>query len=167
MTRKAYPLLIAGLFVVLTCIPQTAPAADGFELLSIQEAKELQLDDAEWEAGSMPKSFGYGIGPKIIFESPQVQETDKGLLIDSPSQMDLLVLFKDGIYPVDMETLHIKAKKGWFSKNLTKRLQPYLHGKSLKAENVKIPSGRFKLEIKVSDKDGNESLQEYLCEIRE
>lgn len=167
MIRKMCLSLVAGLVVCLALIPQMSFAEDGFMLLSVQEAKELQLDDAEWEEGGMPKSFGFGIGPKIIFESPQVEETDKGLIIASPSQMDLLVVFRDGVSPVDMETLNIKAKKGWFSKNLTKRLQPYLHGQSLKAENVKIPSGRFKLEIKVSDHKGNESLQEYLCEIRD
>lgn len=166
MIRKAYYILVAALVVSMALIPQTAPA-DDFMLLSFEEAKELTLDDAEWEKGGTPKSLGFGVGPKIVFESPSVKETDKGMLISSPSQMDLLVLFKDGISPVDMETLNIKAKKGWFSKNLTKRLEPYLLGPSIRANNVKIPSGRFKLEIKVADKDGNESIQEYLCEIRD
>lgn len=155
------------LFVSLMCLPVYLQAANTFMLFSLEEANELRLDDAEWEEGGQPKAIGFGVGPKIIFESPVVKETDKGLLIDAPSQMDLLVVFRDGVSPVDMETLEIRARKGWFSKNLTKRLQPYLEGKSIKAENVKIPSGRFKLEIKVADAAGNESLQEYLCEIRD
>ncbi len=167
MIRKAYFIFVAALALSLTLIPQTTSAEDGFMLLSFEEAKELNLDETEWDKGSMPKSLGFGIGPKIVFENPTIKETDKGMLIDSPSQMNLLVLFEDGISPVDMSTLEIKAKKGWFSKSLTKRLKPYLHGNSLKAENVKIPSGRFKLEIAVADKDGNESIQEYLCEIRD
>jgi len=167
MIRKAYHILVAALILGILVVPGAPLAEDAFMLLSFDEAQELQLDDAEWAKGGMPKSLGHGIGPKIVFESPMVKETDKGLLIDSPSQMDLVVLFKDGISPVDMETLNIKAKKGWFSKSLTKRLEPYLLGQSIRANDVKIPSGRFKLEIKVADKDGNESIQEYLCEIRE
>lgn len=167
MTKQICALLIAAMAVLVLAYPQTIPAGDAFSLLSVEEAKELQLGDAEWEAGAIPKSAGLGIGPKIVFEAPEVQATDKGLLIDSPSTMSLLVVFKDNISPVDMKTLKIRARKGWFSKNLTDRLAPYLSGTSLKAENVKIPAGRFKLEIKIADTSGHESVQEYLCQIRE
>ncbi|QJB57055.1 hypothetical protein [Pseudodesulfovibrio sp. zrk46] len=167
MIWKASRLLIAAIIVCLTIVSQAILAGDGLMLLSMDEAKELRLEDEEWEKGGMPKALGYGIGPKIVFESPKVKETDKGLVIDSPSTMDLLVFFREGIAPVNMKSLNIKAKKGWFSKNLTKRLEPYLLGQSIRANNVKIPSGRFKLEIKVADDDGNESVQEYMCEIRD
>ncbi len=167
MIKKAYHVLVVALVIGMFIMPGSSTADDSFMLLSFEEAKELDLDDAEWDKGGIPKALGYGIGPKIIFERPTVKETDKGLLINSPSQMDLVVLFKDGISPVNMKTLKIKAKKGWFSKSLTKRLKPYLLGQSIRANDIKIPSGRFKLEIKVADKDGNESVQEYLCEIRD
>lgn len=167
MISKSYQIFVVLLVVSMFFVSQAIPSEKGFMLLSFDEAMELNLDDVEWEKGGMPKAIGYGVGPKIVFESPSVRETDKGLLIDSPSEMDLLVFFRDGIAPVDMNSLNIKAKKGWFSKNLTKRLKPYLLGQSIRANNVQIPSGRFKLEITVADKEGNTSMQQYMCEIRD
>lgn len=167
MVKKVSLSILAALVMAVLALPHPSMAAGGLELFSLEEAKELNLDEAEWEQGAMPKSLSFGVGPKIVFAMPLVQETDKGLLIDSPSKMSLLVQFEDGVSAVDMKTLKIKARKGWFSKNLTDRLTPYLEGNSLKAENVKIPSGRFKLEIKISDVSGHESIQEYLCEIRD
>jgi hypothetical protein len=157
----------ATLVLALVFLSDSVLATKGFMLLSPKEAHELQLDDMEWEKGVMPKSLGFGVGPQIFFKNPIVEETDKGLFINAPSEMDLLVIFEDGISPVDMNSLEIKARKGWFSKNLTKRLLPYINEKSIKADNVKIPSGRFKLEIKIADTAGNESVREYLCEIRD
>jgi len=167
MQKKTILFLIAAMVMTVMALPTASMAGGTLTLLSMDEAKELNMGDEEWSAATAPKAFPFGIGPKIIFETPKVAETEKGMVIVSPSQMSLLVVFKNGISPVDMSTLNIKASKGWFSKNLTKRLAPYLEGTALKAENVKIPSGRFKLEIKISDTDGNESMQEYLCEIRD
>lgn len=167
MVKKVSLSIFAVLVVAALALPQISLAAGGLELFSMEEAKELHLDEAEWEQGAMPKSLSFGVGPKIVFAMPMVKETDKGMLIDSPSEMSLLVQFEDGVSAVDMDSLNIKARKGWFSKNLTERLAPYLEGNSLKAENVKIPTGRFKLEIKISDVSGHESIQEYLCEIRD
>lgn len=160
--RRIHMLFIT---VLLALMAVPASAGEPFRLFSPEEAQELQLDDAEWEAGARPKSVGLGVGPKIEVKKPLVLETDKGLLIDAPTKLDLLVLFKDGVSAVDMASLNIKARKGWFSKNLTDRLKPYLLGQTILANDIEIPAGRFKLEISIADTGGNESIQEYLCEI--
>lgn len=167
MHRNARVITIGLILTLVLVLPVCVYSMQALTLLTFEEARELQLDDAEWEAGSIPKSVGIGIGPKIVFENPIVQTTDNGLLIASKSTMDLVILFEDGLSPVDMESLKVKARKGWFSKSLTKRLKPYLQGNSIRAEKVKIPSGRFKLEIKIADTSGTEVLQEYLCEIKD
>ncbi|WP_319581695.1 hypothetical protein [uncultured Pseudodesulfovibrio sp.] len=165
MLKTMHLFLAATLLTALLVMPSVSTAGS-LSLLSADEAQELALDDAEWEKGVASKGIGFGVGPKIVFESPEVENTDNGMVIKSPSQLSLLVVFKDGVAQVDMNTLNIRARKGWFSKNLTQRLAPYLEGNSIKAENVEIPSGRFKLEIKIADSKGNESIQEYLCEIQ-
>lgn len=164
MTKTMHFFLIAALLAVLA-VPSVSTAGP-LSLLSADEAKDLVLDDAEWNQGVASKGIGFGVGPKIVFESPQVRDTDGGLVIESPAKLSLLILFEDGIAKVDMHTLNIRARKGWFSKNLTDRLAPYLEGNAIRADNVEIPSGRFKLEIKIADAKGNESIQEYLCEIQ-
>ncbi|MGE4424374.1 MAG: hypothetical protein AB7D39_18890 [Pseudodesulfovibrio sp.] len=165
MNKTIHIFLAAALLAAVLAIPSVSVAGP-LSLLSAEEARDLALDDAEWQQGVASKGIGFGVGPKIVFESPEVKDTDNGQVIESSSKLSLLVLFKDGVAQVDMSTLNIRARKGWFSKNLTQRLAPYLEGNAIKADNVEIPSGRFKLEIKISDAKGNESVQEYLCEIK-
>lgn len=165
MKKTLHFFLVAALLAAVLAVPSMS-AAGSLSLFSADEAKDLTLDDAEWDKGVASKGIGFGVGPKIVFEAPEVKDTDNGQIIESPSKLSLLILFKDGIAQVDMKTLNIRARKGWFSKNLTERLAPYLDGNTIKADNVEIPSGRFKLEIKIADAQGNESVQEYLCEIQ-
>ncbi|EGB16114.1 hypothetical protein DND132_2911 [Pseudodesulfovibrio mercurii] len=165
MNKAIHIFLAASLLAVVLALPSISVAGP-LTLFSAEEAKDLALDDAEWAQGVASKGIGFGVGPKIVFETPSVKDTDNGLVIESPSRLRLLILFQDGVARVDMKTLNIRACKGWFSKNLTDRLAPYLEGNAIKADNVEIPSGRFKLEIKIADAKGNESIQEYLCEIQ-
>lgn len=162
-----YSLLSLALLCALVFSPSVGTADDGLALFSAEEAKELNLSDEEWEMGVAPKALNIGVGPKIVVLTPSPLMTEKGPTIKSKPQLSLLVNFKNGAFPVDMSTLTIKAKKGWFSKNLTKRLKPYLDGTTLKAESLKIPTGRFNLEVAISDSEGHETEQTYRCEINE
>ena len=53
-----------------------------------------------------------------------------------------------------MDSLQVRARKGFFRKSLTRRLKPYMRGTSIQAYNLQLPEGRFRLEIDIADRDG-------------
>ena len=67
--------------------------------------------------------------------------------------------------PVDMSSLHVVAKKGFFSKTLTSRLKPYVNGTTLAAKGVKIPKGKFFIEFTIADQKGSKTTESYLLKV--
>ncbi|HUU40718.1 MAG TPA: hypothetical protein VMW42_07250, partial [Desulfatiglandales bacterium] len=79
--------------------------------------------------------------------------------------MDLLIVFEQTSMPVDMSSLYVVAKKGFFSKTLTERLEPYVSGTTIDAKGVKIPKGKFLIEVTIADQDGFKTTGSYLLKV--
>ena len=127
--------------------------------LTEQEARELQLSDVEWD---MPPIVTRGVppGPVISISSPVLID-DKNPTLEGVSPLSLMVTFQENSAPVDMDSLEVTAKKGFFSKSLTDRVKPFVNGNSLEASGLKVPEGKFRIEILIADVQGNQTSMEY------
>jgi len=68
--------------------------------------------------------------------------------------------------PVDMGSLEVRAKKGFFSVSLTDRLKPYLRGATLEATAIKIPEGRFLIQVEIADRSGGRTVDTFRLEVK-
>jgi hypothetical protein len=134
-------------------------------LLTSQEAEQVRLSEAEWQSPSRTRSLPSG--PRILIQRPGITLTDAGPTIETNSPTDLIIFFEARRAPVNMDSLQVKAKKGLFAKSLTDRLRPYIEGMSLQAKQLKIPEGRFLIEIAIADRDGVETVETYHLHVRQ
>jgi Domain of unknown function (DUF4384) len=170
--KQAIPA--AGTFSTDTCFIVSHPisafqtegnAKQKLVLFSDLEAPKLNLTDEQW------RQFGlslreFPLGPRIIIQRPAVQDQSANLTIDTFSPVDLMIAFEENRAPVDMRSLQVIAKKGFFSKSLTALLRPYIQGNFLEAKGVEIPSGRFRIRISIADQKGTKTEKEYRLRIK-
>jgi hypothetical protein len=131
-------------------------------LLNAHEAKQLRLTEREWR--QVPRTRALSAGPIVVVQEPQLIVSDVPT-IDATTPIDFDVLFKPRASPVDMGSLDIEARKGFFAKSLTPMLKPYIHGTELQVQKADIPPGRFILEISIADQSGNTTTEIYRLEI--
>jgi hypothetical protein len=132
-------------------------------LFTPQEARQLHLTLREWQTVAMPRVLP--VGPQIVVRRPKVLPGDIPT-IEAQSPTDLDVIFEPRDAAVVMDSLDVKARKGFFSKSLTGLLRPYIRGDSIEVSNVEIPAGRFILDISIADVDGNTTDETYRLEVR-
>jgi len=137
----------------------------GFVLITSREAEQLRQTKKEWQV--IPRLRGVSPGPRILIENPKIRITEVGPTIETISPADLFVMFEANRAPVDMDSLQVKAKKGFFSKSLTDRLRPYIQGTTLKVKRAKMPKGRFTLQVSIADQEGAKTTEIYRLIVRE
>lgn len=131
--------------------------AESLELLTPEEANQLQLTDAELHKALPPviKHRSLSIGPKIDFKAPPTHEGPDGLtLVEMHGNSPLSIHFLQTLAEVDMNSLDVEAQKSLFSVSLTDRLKPYIHGNKLETKEIKIPAGQFNVVIRIADRVG-------------
>lgn len=166
---------LAGVSIPGQTQAQSVPELSrGLVLLTEEQAKKLHLTEEEaqnlwlmseeignlWQSGGIRKSIT-GSGPRIVFRNPGiVVQRDQIPLIETTVPFDLHIVFESaGAAEVDMNTLKIMAKKGfWPNIEYTKKLRPYVEGTTLQAESVKIPTGRFRIQIEIADQNQNKTI---------
>ena len=138
------------------------PKAGGILLFTPQEARELRLNDQDWQ--HLAKAREISAGPQIVVHQPEVMP---GAIptIETLSPTDLYVTFEPRHAPVRMDSLRVEARKGFFSKSLTELVGPYIHSNSVDMHQVEIPTGRFLLEISIADTNGNLTDATYRLEV--
>ncbi len=153
-------------------LPVVSPAADlqhsmkqGSFFFSAEEAELLRLSETEW---AMPiiETRGVSNGPRIDVLIPFIEDNSNPIL-KAISPLKLSIVFQENSYPVDMGSLEVVAKKGFFSKSLTDRVKPFVEGTTLKVSGLKIPSGKFKIQIVIADLQGNKTSSEYKLIIKD
>jgi hypothetical protein len=65
-----------------------------------------------------------------------------------------------------MDSLQVTASKWFFTKSLTALLRSYIRGTTLQGQEVKIPAGRFPLEIEIADVHGVKTVETYHVQVR-
>jgi hypothetical protein len=176
--RNVWPILFSVCFWFFSVSQAPSIEQDGLIFLTSQEAKQLQLTEEEWQQpiADLDSTQRQGElfysssatgekGPEIIVQIPAVEKQTAGPTIETSTPTDLMVLFNKRPAPVDMESLHVIAKKGIFSKTLTDRLKPYIQGTSIIAKRIKFPEGRFLIQISIADLKGMKTTETYRLKV--
>ena len=73
----------------------------------------------------------------------------------------------DGTAP-DMATLKIKVRKGFFGRDITEAVEPYVEGTAIRVPTVDFSdhTGKFRFEIRIRDYRNRESKAEFRVNIR-
>lgn len=161
--RQMGTVLLVVLFVLLWLMNsgQTQPADHaGLVLFTAVEAELLRLTEEEWQY-QPPRTRALLPGPRIVIEQPEVQGTGTQRTIATVTPIALVVRFEEHQASVDMSSLRVKAKKGFFSKSLTALFKPYVRGTTIRVEKVEVPQGKFHIEIAIADTNGMRTVETY------
>jgi hypothetical protein len=132
-------------------------------LLTPDEAAELRFGAGEWPPRIRPRAASFG--PRVVVEQPNLNTADGAPRIDLGTPARLVVRFEENQAPVDMGSLEVNARKGFFSKSLTSLLKPYLRGTTLQVEELQVPEGNFLVEIQIADTEGSRTLESYRLQV--
>ena len=135
----------------------------GLVLFSNDEAAQLRYAAGEWPPRIRKRSLS--TGPKVIVEQPKLKTAEGGEQIDLKVPASLVVRFEETGAPVDMGSLEVNARKGFFSKSLTGLLKPYVQGTTLKVEELEVPTGNFLVEIQIADTKGSQTSESYRLQV--
>lgn len=124
--------------------------------------------EANWTATTPTRGTltSGALGSQILLHSPQPNETRVERRMETVTPLDLLILFEANHAAVDMDSLQVTARKWFFTKSLTALLRPYIRGTTLQGQEVKIPEGRFLLEIEIADVHGVKTVETYSVQVR-
>lgn len=156
---KIWILMLVTLLMCCSTSEALESAQDELLLFTALEADELRQTKDDWDL--IPRTRSLPDGPLIRIKYPQTKNTKYGPTVETFSPAKFLVVFKENHAPVNMNSLQIYAKKGWIKKSLTARFKPYIEGNSIKVDKMKVPRGKFTLNITIADQDGNETLETY------
>lgn len=160
-------LLMIPTIVCGGCSNQTQPIDKELVLLTPEEATRLRLTDEEWEQefGLIPVLPKDPLkGPNILIKRPKINHASTS--IETISPIDFLISFEENLAPVDMDSLRIIAKKGFFKKSLLGLLQPYISGTTIDVKAVDWPEGNFQIQIAIADSNGERTVQNFRLKVR-
>lgn len=140
---KTTALCVTALLAVLgLCAdrqPRQSLAPRSVVLLTEPEAERLRF--AKNEPFPMIATRSVSQGPFIEIREPKVQRGPSSPLIQTKTPANLRVLFIPNRAPVDMTSLEVTARKGFFWKTLTPILRPYIRGSTLAVNQVELQGG--------------------------
>ena len=132
-----------------------------------EEAEQLRLTGEEW-LRPMRNRQTHSRGPSIVLQSPTITSVRANPpTITTVTPLDFFIAFEPRTAPVNMDSLGVRARKGIFSKSLTDRLNPYIHGTTIQAKNLEVPTGTFHIEIEIADNEGQKTFEEYYLQVSE
>ena len=134
---------------------------DAFRPAFIIEGQRYGLSSGEFESdddterGFAPQSSGAvdELVPRIVLRRPE----DASVFREGES-VTVFVEFLpayDGVVPV-MGTLKVRVRKGWFGRDITDQVAPYIEGFALHVPEVDFSghTGEFVFEIRILDRRG-------------
>lgn len=140
-------------------------ARQPLQLLSTTDAHQLALTDQEWHQVRRSRSAGLTDGPHIVIEKPALKQSAEGPTIETTTPASLAISFEPNRAPVNMSSLEVTARKGFFSKSLTDLLKPYVKGTALQVQDVSIPEGKFRIEVAITDTGGAKTVETYRLQV--
>jgi hypothetical protein len=134
-------------------------------LLTSEEADKLRISEQELMDSHMPQTRSISMGPYIYFIDPRAVAGEFGTVLETKSPTNMWIRFEENLAPVDLDTLDVKVCKSLFCKHLNDLLYPYIIGMEIKARDVKIPHGKFRVIFSIADNNGNITEEEYLLTV--
>ena len=154
-------LAVAGLSACAVLQEGSAPAPD---LLVLVTPEEAALPDApEPPPGARFERRSSGLrrdkeeappGPEIVVESPEPDKTYR-----PPVPIDVRFVSRSDV-PIDPESLRVTYLKFW-GIDITDRVKEFLVGDRIQVPNAKLPSGRHRLRVSISDQKGTTTVQDF------
>lgn len=146
--------------------PATVP------LFTAEEAKKLKLLDEEWKVVDELLTRRQALstaGPLIAVRSPNVQPTKPTPTIETTTPIHLAVHFMAHEAPVKLQTLEICGKAWGVERCFTDKLKPYLNARTnmLDVPTLEIPTGKYVIEIRIADKQGQMTVADYKVAVTE
>jgi hypothetical protein len=141
-------------------------------LFAAEEAERLRLLEEEWkiidEILTRRQALS-ALGPLIAVRSPRVQPTQPIPTIETLTPVNLTVHFMENGAPVKLETLEMCGKAWGFQRCFTDKLKPYLNANTnlLDVPNLDIPTGKYVIEIRIADEQGQETVAYYKIAVTE
>lgn len=154
-------LLLAG-----TLLIQPFTFAEGDHLFTEDEANQLRYTDKEWGKEKLPKNKPDTLDrPSIIFEEPDVVDTDKGPTIIAVDPTNVFIVIKQNDSPLDPGTLKVWGEKFFVHIDVTDKVLKYFKtnkdGAILHAKGIHIPKGHYKVGVSIKDVNGKKMEKKY------
>lgn len=155
--------LLCGFLVSLMLVGGIAwsDVTDKLVLFSEETAAKLRYTNVEWVALPPISYRSISPGPKIRFIEPGVDGEALDQRIELISPATFWIEFDSNLAPVDMSSLAVVARKGILKKSLNGVFSPFIDGTTLKADLVEIPSGKFVIDVSISDERGATTKESY------
>ena len=121
--------------------------------------------DDGFESASRSLMSAPPVGPRIELRRPGDASVFRE---DEPVSVHVEFLpAADGVAP-DMETLKVKVRKGWFGKDITDKVEPYVEGAAVRVPEVDFSghTGDFRFEIHIRDARGRPGEAQFRVTIR-
>ena len=140
--------------------------------LTAEEAEKLRLVEEEWKIVDELLTRRQALsarGPLVAVRSPSVQPTQPIPTIETTTPIHLTVHFMAHRAPVNLQTLEVCGKAWGFQRCFTDKLKPYLntHTNMLDVPNLDIPAGKYVIEIRIADEQGQETITYYKVAVAE
>ena len=104
-------------------------------------------------------------GPRIMLYRP---DDDSVFRANEPVTVHVEFLpASDGSAP-NMATLNVRVRKGWFGKDITEVVEPYVEGAAIRVQKLDFSghTGNFRFEISIKDFRDRESEAEFRVKIK-
>jgi hypothetical protein len=140
------------------------------DLFSDGEAKQLRYSDKEWDKETVPKHEPDTLDrPSLIFEEPDIVDTDKGPTIIAVDPANVFIVIKQNDSPLDLGTLQVWGEKFFLKIHVTDRVLKYIkptkEGVILHAKSIHIPKGHYKVGMSIADVNGNKTEKKYRLKV--
>jgi hypothetical protein len=164
------------IFLSISALFHSAALADSVMLFSESEAEKLTYDEVSFDSiapginavkmrGTSSSSNNIN-GPIVKLHQPKL-DSSKGsnhISVETPTPLHIQFIANNA--NIDMESLEVEARKGIFSKSLTKKVLPYFVNHSINIEQLNIPSGNFLISILINDVEGNKTIATYRLSVK-
>jgi len=168
------------LFLTLFSLMASCPVqcfAEDMQLFNDEETLQLNYPVDEWQkeiAGYREFQRNYQVkapmGPIISVVNPEVVNDT----YISSIPLALLVHLKHRLAPINLESLKVKGKRGFFSLDITDRIRPFLRQPEndedadfvIDAKVPKIKSGNYEIILEIEDVKGNMEKMTAFLEVK-
>lgn len=140
------------------------------ELFTKDEAKVLRYSNREWKKEVLPTYPPDALDhPSIIFEEPKVEDTNHGPTITVIDPANVLITIKQNDSPLDPGTLKVWGEKYFVHIDVTDRVLKYFktnkQGAVLKADDIHMPKGHYKVGMSIADVNGNKTERKFRLKV--
>lgn len=145
-----------GLAMAVLCSPSKGEATTGDWLITPEEAAMAPPSD--------PPRGIIGVGREDISTGPVIEVVEPLNGGRGPMPIQVLIRFTPRAEPVDLSSLRVTLVK-FIQIDITDRIKPFVTLEGIDVKEAKIPPGKHRVRISVSDKAGGVSVKEVSFEV--